>query len=186
MRDTMIHRGPDDSGLFRAEHVALAHRRLSIIDLSGGVQPMASGDKKLWVLNNGEIYNYRELRKELELRGHSFHTQSDTEAIIYAYREYGLKCLGHLRGMFALAVWDVERQRLFLARDRAGQKPLYYAVNSEGIQFASELKALLVDDTLPRDINPQAVADYLTYANVPAPLTIFKGISKCQPGTWIE
>jgi asparagine synthase (glutamine-hydrolysing) len=182
MRDTMRHRGPDDADVFRADFVGLGQRRLSIIDLAGGAQPMPSNDEKLWVLNNGEIYNFQELRRDLERQGHRFQTQSDTEVIIYAYRQYGEDCVRYLRGMFALAVWDVERKRVFLARDRVGKKPLYYAVLPTGLQFASELKALLVDDALPREIDPQAVADYLTYTNVPSPLTIFKGIHKLPPG----
>lgn len=181
MRDAMPHRGPDDTGLYCAAHVGLGQRRLSIIDLSGGAQPMPSDDERLWVLSNGEIYNYQTLFARLQQRGHRFRTQSDTEAIVYAYREWGVDCVQHLRGMFAIAVWDEARRRLFLARDRAGQKPLYYAQTPDGLHFASELKALVVDNALPREINRQALADYLTYISIPAPLTIFEGIYKLPP-----
>jgi asparagine synthase (glutamine-hydrolysing) len=183
LRDTMAHRGPDGAGVYRAPHIALGQRRLSIIDLAGGAQPMASADESLWVLNNGEIYNYRELRATLSQNGAQFRTQSDTEAILHAYRAYGDETPVHLRGMFALAVWDAERGRLLLARDRAGQKPLYYAHTPHGLFFASELKALLKIPPafLPRSLDLQAVADYFTYQSIPDPLTIFAGICKLPP-----
>jgi asparagine synthase (glutamine-hydrolysing) len=178
MRDTMIHRGPDAAGVFRDEHIALGQRRLSIIDLAGGDQPMSNPEQTVWVLNNGEIYNYRELRAQLEAQGCQFRTQSDTEVIVQGYQVYGERVVEHLVGMFALAIWDSQAKRLFLARDRAGQKPLYYALLPQGLLFASELKALLQYPALPRQLNPDAVYEYFHYQSIPDPLTIFQGVAK--------
>lgn len=185
MRDVMAHRGPDDVGEFCDSHVAFGQRRLSIIDLAGGSQPMSNASESVWVLNNGEIYNYQHLRQILELRGHRFRTDSDTEVIVHGYSSYGNEIVTHLRGMFALAVWDAEQQRLLLARDRAGKKPLYYAHLPQGLFFASEIKALLQIDFLPRELDEQAIADYLTYISIPDPLTIFKHIKKLPPGHFL-
>jgi asparagine synthase (glutamine-hydrolysing) len=181
MRDAMIHRGPDDGGAFRDNWMALGQRRLSIIDLSGGMQPMSNAEQTIWVLNNGEIYNYRELRRELESRGCIFRTESDTEAIIHGYTVYGDDVVNQLRGMFALAIWDVRQKRLLLARDRAGKKPLYYAHLPEGLFFASEIKALLQYEKLPRELDEQAIADYFIYQSIPDPLSIFRHVRKLPP-----
>jgi len=181
MRDAMPHRGPDDAGAFIDAHIALGQRRLSIIDLTGGAQPMSNAEQSLWVLNNGEIYNYQDLRKTLTAQGYTFRTQSDTEAIIHGYGAYGDTLPQHLRGMFALAVWDVAQRTLFIARDRAGQKPLYYADLPEGFFFASEIKALLAYDNMPRDLDFEALSHYFRYQSIPEPFTIFKHIRKLPP-----
>jgi len=153
MCDIMAHRGPDDSGEYYQPGVGLGHRRLSIIDLSAGHQPMHNEDKTVWIVFNGEIYNFQELQPELARLGHKFHTRSDTETIIHAYEEWGKDCVNRLQGMFAFAVWDSRNQTLFLARDRLGIKPLYYAVNGDSLLFASEAKALLQYPGLPARIN---------------------------------
>jgi asparagine synthase (glutamine-hydrolysing) len=185
MRDVMAHRGPDDVGLFRDDHIALGQRRLSIIDLSGGAQPMCNPEESIWVLNNGEIYNYQQIRHDLEQRGFRFRTDSDTEAIVHGYCAYGEEVITHLHGMFAAVVWDVQNQRLLLARDRAGKKPLYYAHLPEGLFFASEIKALLQYENMPRELDHQALADYFTFQSIPDPLTIFQHIKKLPPGHFL-
>src|SRR5581483_3340778 len=143
MNDAIVHRGPDDEGFYFNGHVALGMRRLSIIDLAGGHQPISNEDGTVWVVFNGEIYNFQTLRAELLKRGHSFHTQSDTEVLVHLYEEYGDDLVQHLNGMFGFALWDERRQRLLLARDRMGEKPLYFTHNQQAFVFASELKALL-------------------------------------------
>ena len=186
------HRGPDDEGVHVEEFharpgydavpgVALGHRRLSIIDVAGGQQPLANEDDSIWVVFNGEIYNYHDLRQRLEGAGHRFRTNSDTEAIVHLYEDEGPKFLEHLNGMFSLAVWDSNRRQLLLARDRLGQKPLVYRLERGRLLFASELKSLLEVADVPRSIDPQAVDEYLTYQYVPHPRTIFRGISKLPP-----
>jgi len=145
MRDTMLHRGPDDAGIYVAPQVVLGHRRLSIIDLSTGKQPICNEERNVWIVYNGEIYNYKELQRELVDRGHTMATASDTEVIVHLYEEYGAECVSRLRGMFAFAIWDDRKKTLLLARDRVGIKPLYYCLTDEHILFASEIKALLVD-----------------------------------------
>lgn len=182
MRDSMVHRGPDESGIFRDSHIALGQRRLSIIDLAGGSQPMCNADQSIWVLNNGEIYNYQQVRAELEKRGFTFRTNSDTEVIIHGYRAFGECVVDHLRGMFAAVVWDVNAKTLWLMRDRVGKKPLYYARLPEGLFFASEIKALLHYEKLPRELDTQALAEYFTYQSIPDPLTVFKSVRKLPPG----
>lgn len=187
MTDVLRHRGPDDDGFYRSVRddgagVALGFRRLSIIDLAGGHQPLANEDQTVWIVFNGEVYNYRELRPELEARGHRFRTHSDTEVLVHAYEEYGVDCLRRFRGMFAFAIWDVPRQRLFLARDRLGQKPLVYREEPGRLTFASELKALLQLPNAPRELDPEAVELYLTYQYVPHPRCILKGYRKLPPG----
>jgi asparagine synthase (glutamine-hydrolysing) len=159
----------------------LGHRRLSIIDLATGHQPMANARKDLWIVFNGEIYNFLELRKNLETLGYVFQTNSDTEVILQLYDHYGTACVNHLRGMFALAIWDQRHQRLFLARDRVGKKPLFYVVTPDAITFASEIKALLQDATVKRELNLPALSHYLTYQYVPPPNTMFQGIYKLPP-----
>lgn len=175
------HRGPDDQGIHIEGRAGLAMRRLSIIDLQTGHQPISNEDGTVWVVLNGEIYNYRDLRPALEAKGHQFSTHSDTEAIVHLYEEYGDACVTHLRGMFGIALWDVRQQKLLLMRDRIGQKPLFYAMTRESLVFASEMKAILEYPGIPRDLNTQAVDDYLTYAYVPAPSTIFTAVKKLPP-----
>jgi asparagine synthase (glutamine-hydrolysing) len=178
----LVHRGPDDDGLFHEGPVALAARRLSIIDLDGGHQPIAGEDGNAVVVQNGEIYNYRELKRELEGRGHRFATDCDTEVLVHLYEEHGDAFVERLRGMFALALWDKRRQRLLLARDRFGIKPLYYRVKGGGVSFASELKAMLEQPGFSREIDPKAVSAYLAFNSIPAPLTIFVEARKLPPG----
>jgi asparagine synthase (glutamine-hydrolysing) len=186
MTDTLTHRGPDDRGIFEEPGVGLGHRRLSIIDLSpAGRQPMANEDGSLLIVYNGEIYNFRELRKGLEERGHVFTSRSDTEVILHLYEEKKEACLADLRGMFAFAIWDRRRRRLFLARDRAGQKPLVYAEHEGGLLFASELKALLEVPGLSREVDDTSIHHYLTYQYVPSPRTIFKSIHKLPPAHYL-
>ncbi len=185
MNETMIHRGPDDGGVFVGPGIGLGHRRLSIIDLAGGHQPMSNEDGTIWVLLNGEIYNYPELRSELCARGHKFATRSDTEAIVHLYEEYGDQCFSSLRGMFSIALWDSRRRRLLLARDRVGKKPLFYAAGEKRILFGSELKALLAGDAIPRDIDPLALSDYFSFGYIPAPKTIYRAVRKVLPGHYL-
>src|SRR3954471_15403210 len=182
MSGRIVHRGPDDDGLFHEGPVALAARRLSIIDLAGGHQPIAGEDGNVVVVQNGEIYNYRELKRELEGRGHRFATDCDTEVLVHGYEEWGDAFAERLRGMFAIALWDKRRQRLLLARDRFGIKPLYYRYVGGGLSFASELKAMLEQPGFSREIDPQAVSAYLAFNSIPAPLTIFKEARKLPPG----
>lgn len=181
MGERLRHRGPDDHGVYVKDHVGLAHRRLSVLDLSpAGHQPMANEDGTVWIVFNGEIYNYQELRDALRSR-HCFRSSSDTEVIIHLYEDYGVQCLNMLRGMFAFAIWDERSQRLVLARDRLGKKPLFYSVSDKELTFASELKALLVGRGVPA-IDPVALHHYLTFQYIPAPMTIFRGIRKLLPG----
>ena len=177
------HRGPDDQGTLVEGAVGLGMRRLSIIDLAGGHQPMAGCGGAVTIVFNGEIYNYRELQQELEARGHKFATRSDTETVIHAYEEYGADCAKHLRGMFAFAVWDAPERRLFIARDRAGKKPLYYTVTRHGtLIFGSELKALREHPEFRGEVSLEALDAYLTFGYVPDPLTIFRDVDKLPPG----
>lgn len=206
----LTHRGPDDWGYYhsaispdRAGHdraalaaptereatptgpgAALAQRRLSIIDLAGGFQPLANEGNTIWITFNGEIYNYRELQAELERKGHRFRTSSDTETIVHLYEEYGPDCVTRLRGMFAFAIWDQPRRQLFVARDRLGKKPFIYRLDQDRLIFASELKALLTVPGVPRDLNPQALSEYLTYQYVPHPHSILSGFNKLPPAHW--
>ena len=173
----MFHRGPDDEGVLVDRHCGLGMRRLKIIDLEGGRQPIFSEDGSLAVFLNGEIYNYRELRRELEPR-HKFRTNSDTEVVVHLYEELGEKCLDRLNGMFALAVWDARREELFVARDRAGVKPLFYADFKGSLYFSSELKSLLAFAGLPRELDREALTDYLSFYYVSSPRSIFKGIHR--------
>lgn len=193
MTEVLRHRGPDDAGEYRTEYrvrppyepmpgVALGFRRLSIIDLAGGHQPMSNEDDSIWVVFNGEIYNYPTIRRRLEGAGHKFRTDSDTETIVHLYEDEGLDFVQHLNGMFALALWDSNRRRLVLARDRIGQKPLVYRHETGRLLFASELKSLLQVADVPRDIDPGAIDEYLTYQYIPHPRTIFSGIKKLPPG----
>lgn len=185
MCDAIRHRGPDDQGTFTAGGVGLGMRRLSIIDVSGGHQPIFNEDRSCAIVYNGEIYNHRDVRRELERRGHRYTTQSDTETILHAYEEYGVDCVKHLRGMFAIAIWDAPRQRLFLARDRMGKKPLYYYDDGKRLVFGSELKAILALSDVPRRASAQAIADYVAWSYVPDPLSIYEGIRKLPPAHWL-
>jgi asparagine synthase (glutamine-hydrolysing) len=185
MNQTMIHRGPDDGGVFVGPGIGLGHRRLSIIDLAGGHQPMSNEDDTIWVLLNGEIYNYAELRAELLQRGHTFRTKSDTEAIVHAYEEYAEGCFAKLRGMFSVAIWDSRKRKLVLARDRVGKKPLFYAADGDRILFGSELKALLASGFLSRERDDQALSDYFSFGYIPAPKTIYRSVRKVMPGSYL-
>lgn len=182
MVSVLHHRGPDDEGIYLKGHIGLAHRRLSIIDLSpAGHQPMANEDGSIWIVFNGEIYNFLELREELQKKGHRFTSSTDTETIIHLYEERGVECVHDLRGMFAFAIWDERKKRLFLARDRVGKKPLVYSHTREAFLFASEIKSLLIDPSVPKDIDYTALHHYLTYQYVPSPRTIFTSIQKLPP-----
>jgi asparagine synthase (glutamine-hydrolysing) len=185
MCEVMIHRGPDEDGYYLKNNVALGHRRLSIIDLSSGSQPMSNDNKSIWIVFNGEIYNFPEIKKALVNKGFSFKTRSDTEVIIKAYEAYGIDLLQHLNGMYAFAIWDENKKRLMLARDRMGKKPLYYYVSKQQFIFASELKAILLHPEVRRDINIEAVDKYFSLGYVPSPLTIFSDISKLRPAHYL-
>ena len=187
LTDTLSHRGPDDSGYYLDSNVGLGHRRLSIIDLEGGHQPVFNEDRTKCIVFNGEIYNFLDLREKLIVSGHRFATKSDTETILHAYEEWGDQCVEHLRGMFAFAIWDKEQKRLFVARDRLGVKPLFYAEHKGKFYFSSEMKAILADSAFPRDMDEMALVSYFTLSYIPAPLTIFSKIRKLLPGhtlTW--
>lgn len=190
MTGTLAHRGPDDDGFYFSGgesgdgkgpvHTGLGFRRLSIIDLSGGHQPMTTIDKKNWIVFNGEIYNFPELRKDLESRGCKFLTRSDTEVILHLYEIYGPDCVRHLRGMFAFAIWDSRKRSIFLARDRIGKKPLFYCKHGQTLYFASEMKSIL-EAQVSRKINLHAIPLYLTYQFIPSPMTIFEEIHRLPP-----
>ncbi len=183
MNDQIVHRGPDDEGFFLADGVGLAARRLSIIDLTTGHQPLSSRSGNSWITYNGEVYNFPELRRELAGRGYEFRTQSDTEVVVNLYEEYGLEFVKKLRGMFAFAIYDRKNRRLILARDHIGKKPLYYALDPErGLVFASEIKAILQFPGICRDVDPEALDFFLTLEYVPAPLSIFKSVRKLPAG----
>ncbi len=185
MTTAIAHRGPDGDGFFSEGPVGLGHRRLAIIDLVSGDQPMSSSDGSVVLIFNGEIYNFRELRRELEARGAAFRTSSDTEVVLQAYETWGVDCLARLRGMFAFALWDKSRRRLFLARDRVGIKPLVYAWDGRRLLFASEIKALLEDPRLPRELDWEALRDFLTLHYIPSPRTIFRAIRKLPPASYL-
>ncbi|AFL76063.1 XrtA/PEP-CTERM system amidotransferase [Thiocystis violascens] len=183
MNQAQFHRGPDDGGLHLEPGVGLAHRRLSIIDLSGGHQPLFNEDHSVVVVYNGEIYNFQGLAKELAEAGHVFRTHCDTEVIVHAWEEWGESCVERFRGMFAFALWDRNRETLFLARDRLGVKPLHYSLLPDGrLLFGSEIKALLTDPSLPREFDPRAVEEYFAYGYIPDPRSIFKAVRKLPPG----
>ncbi|MGH7491754.1 MAG: asparagine synthase (glutamine-hydrolyzing) [bacterium] len=182
MNDAIIHRGPDEDGFYVDGRLGMAMRRLSIIDLSGGKQPIHNEDGSIWIVFNGEIYNYPELKADLEKRGHRFYTKADTEAIVHAYEEYGHDCPNRLNGMFAFALWDMKKQSLFVARDRLGKKPFYYYLDGERLVFGSELKSILQVKRVPRRVSPEALDLYLTYEYIPAPHTIFADIKKLPAG----
>lgn len=189
MRDSMIHRGPDDAGLYTSTNgkIGLGHRRLSIIDLSPRAkQPMSNEDGTIWIVFNGEIYNYKSLRIGLKQKGHIFKSDSDTEVIIHLYEEKSIDCVHDLEGMFAFALWDEKEEKLFLVRDRIGIKPLYYTQINNKFLFASEIKALLADPEVPRRVNEEAFYHYLSFLTTPAPDTLFEGIKKLAGGCWLQ
>jgi len=184
MAQALVHRGPDEAGIYLdpvTGRCGLAHRRLSIIDLPGGKQPLANQDRTLWISYNGECYNFQQLRRRLQANGHQFKTNCDTEVVIHLYQEYGEKCLDHIRGMFAFAIWDQKKQQLFLARDRLGQKPLYYAHHKGRFIFASECKAIVQTDGFPRRPDRKAIGQYLLLQYVPFPLSGFADIKQLGP-----
>ncbi|HET7338731.1 MAG TPA: asparagine synthase (glutamine-hydrolyzing), partial [Candidatus Dormibacteraeota bacterium] len=178
----MVHRGPDDDGFVANDDAALGMRRLSIIDLAGGHQPMSNEDETVWIVQNGEIYNHPELRKQLIAAGHAFKTQSDTEVLVHGYEEWGEEVVERLNGIFAFAIHDRRTRTVLLARDRMGIKPLYHAADAGALFFASELKALLRVHSLRRGVDPQALDEYLAYEFVPWPRSIVRGIGKLGPG----
>ncbi|MAE72350.1 MAG: asparagine synthase (glutamine-hydrolyzing) [Gemmatimonadetes bacterium] len=186
MAETLRHRGPDDEGFYTDERAGLAFRRLSIIDIEGGHQPLSNEDGTIWIVFNGEIYNFKELRGRLERAGHRFRTESDTETIVHLYEEVGPAAVDHLRGMFAFAIWDRGKGgKLMLARDRAGKKPLYYAERDGAIAFASEIKALLEWPALPREVETDAIGHYLTYGYTPSPGSMFRHVQKLEPAHYL-
>ena len=182
MNDTLVRRGPDQGGTFLGKGVGLAMRRLSIIDLSGGQQPIHNEDSSVWIVFNGEIYNYRELRDDLLLRGHKFETNSDTEVIVHLYEEYGDDLVKYLRGMFAFAIWDIPKRRGLVVRDRLGIKPLFYAQSGDTLVFGSEIKAVLASGLPSKKLDYQALDAFFTFTYIPAPLTIYTDVRKLEPG----
>ena len=184
MTRELIHRGPDEEGYYlnRSRNVGLGHRRLSIIDLATGQQPLSNEDGTIWISFNGEIYNFQSIYKELEEKGHCFKTKSDTEVIVHAYEQWGLDALEKLRGMFAIAIWDDRQQQLLLARDRVGKKPLYYFDDDKQFLFGSEIKSILAGPDIPKDLDYTALYDYFSLLYVPSPKTIFKSIRKLPAG----
>ena len=182
MTDLMYHRGPDDEGTYTHKNMGMGVRRLSVIDLSGGHQPISNEDSSVFAIQNGEIYNFQELRHETESKGHIYKTKSDTEVIVHLYEEYGEEFVGKINGMFSIALWDTREEKLVLARDRVGIKPLFYYFDDHKFVFASEVKAIIKDLAIRRRINMKALNQYLTYGFVPAPLTMLEGIIKLLPG----
>jgi len=182
MTRSMKHRGPDEQGIYCDEQVGLGSRRLSIIDLVGGRQPIANEDESMWIAFNGEIYNYRELCTFLQKKGHTFRTRTDTEVVLHLYEEFGDECLQHLNGIFAFAIWDIPRQEIFIARDRMGVKPLYYTETANQFIFGSEMKVLLAHPDVERDIDLISLNEYLSFEYVPSPRTILRNIHRLEPG----
>jgi asparagine synthase (glutamine-hydrolysing) len=185
MADTIAHRGPDGEGVYCAAGVGLGHRRLSIIDVATGQQPLANEDESVWITFNGEIYNYEELNKQFLSTGHRFRTRSDTETIVHLYEELGEDCFSKLRGMFAIALWDAKKRKLLLARDRIGKKPLYYSWDGTRLIFASEMKALWPAAKFQREVDPEAVSDYFSYLYVPTPKTIYRQVRKLRAAHYL-
>ncbi len=186
MTQTMVHRGPDDDGYYFSGSLGLGFRRLSIIDLAGGHQPMSDAEETIWVMLNGEIYNFKELRAELESRGHIFRTESDTEVIIHGYKEWGIDVLNHLNGMFGLAIWDVKKRRLVVARDAMGIKLIYYRLTNSQLTFGSEIRSVLAAANSGANVDPAALNLFLRFRYTPSPLTIFEGVRKLAPGTMLR
>ncbi|MFN7926627.1 MAG: XrtA/PEP-CTERM system amidotransferase [Blastocatellia bacterium] len=185
MTDVIAHRGPDDDGFWISGRTGLGHRRLSIIDVAGGHQPIFNEDGTVAIVFNGEIYNYQELAHLVEARGHQLKTRSDTETIVHLYEEFGEQAVAMLRGMFAFAIWDANKQTMLLARDRLGKKPLYYADYKGRLLFGSEVKCVIADSEIPREIDPEALADYFSFLAIPAPKSIFKHVRKLRPAHYL-
>ncbi|HWQ34614.1 MAG TPA: XrtA/PEP-CTERM system amidotransferase [Blastocatellia bacterium] len=183
--DVIAHRGPDDDGFHLNGRIGLGHRRLSIIDVAGGHQPIYNEDGAIAIVFNGEIYNYRTLAALVEARGHRLRTRSDTETIVHLYEEFGEKCVAMLEGMFAFAIWDAKKQTLLLARDRLGKKPLYYSAHQGRFVFGSELKSVIASPQVPRETDTEALADYFSYQYIPSPKTIFRHVRKLRPGHYL-
>ncbi len=186
MCEVIAHRGPDDQGTYLQSRVGIGMRRLSIVDLATGHQPISNEDATLWIVFNGEIYNHLALREQMQARGHSYRTHSDTESILHLYEEYGPDCVLHLRGMFAFAIWDTNRKVLFLARDRLGIKPLYYQVTPERLLFGSEIKVLLTHSRSRGALERTVLPEFLAFGYVSGPATLYRGIQKLMPGHWLE
>ena len=186
MNQRIVHRGPDDDGFFVEANVGLAMRRLSIIDIQTGHQPISNEDENLWIVYNGELYNHRDLRKDLEPRGHRYRTKSDTETIVHLFEEYGRDCVKYLRGMYAFAIWDRRKRELFIARDRLGIKPLYYWYDGKTLLFGSEIKAILAHPEVNPEFNRGTLAEYLAFGYIPEPETMYTGIKKLLPGHTLE
>src|SRR5215471_18031478 len=186
MNRSISHRGPDDEGFFVEENVGLAMRRLSIIDVKTGHQPIANENRDIWIVFNGEIYNHAELRSQLEAKGHQYRTRSDTETIIHLYEEYGRDCVKHLRGMFAFAIWDRRKRVLFTARDRLGIKPFYYRWDGNAFLFGSEIKSIFAFPGVTPEFNRGTLAEYLAFGYLTGPDTMFTGIRKLMPGHTLE
>jgi len=186
MNQRIVHRGPDDDGFFVEANVGLAMRRLSIIDIQTGHQPISNEDENLWIVYNGELYNHRDLRKDLEPRGHRYRTKSDTETIVHLFEEYGRDCVKYLRGMYAFAIWDRRKRELFIARDRLGIKPLYYHYDGKTLLFGSEIKAILAHPGVSAEFNRATLAEYLAFGYIPEPETMYAGIRKLLPGHTLE
>ena len=185
MTQAIAHRGPDDEGYFIRDSIGLGFRRLSIIDLAGGHQPMFDEAQTVCVIFNGEIYNYKELRHQLQQNGYRFRTASDTEVIVHGYNEWGTDVFSHLNGMFGLAIWDLERKRLVIARDAMGIKLIYYRVSRDGLTFGSEVRPLIAADQSQPEVDPFALKLFLRFRYTPSPLTIFRGIRKLAPGSML-
>ncbi len=185
MTGSILHRGPDDEGFYIKENVGLGFRRLSIIDLDTGHQPLSNEDQSVWIVFNGEIYNYRELQERLIRQGHVFRTKSDTETIVHLYEQYGLDCLQYLRGMFAFAIWDNKKKQLFCARDRFGIKPFYYYKDNEKFVFGSEIKTILKCENIDRTLSPEAIDSYFAFGYITSDLSVYKEIKKLQPAHYL-
>src|SRR5207302_3097696 len=186
MNQRIVHRGPDDDGFFVEANVGLAMRRLSIIDIQTGHQPISNEDENLWIVYNGELYNHQDLRKDLEARGHRYRTKSDTETIVHLFEEYGRDCVKYLRGMYAFAIWDRRKRELFIARDRLGIKPLYYWYDGKILLFGSEIKAILAHPEVNAEFNRGTLAEYLAFGYIPEAETMYAGIKKLLPGHTLE
>src|SRR5437899_4452148 len=185
MADSIRHRGPDDDGYYCAPGIGLGHRRLSIIDVEGGHQPLSNEDGKVWIIFNGEVYNFEELNRRYLSTGHHFRTRSDTETIVHLYEELGEACFAELRGMFALALWDGRRKKLLLARDRIGKKPLFYSWDGRRLAFASEIKSLWKAGGISAEMDLEALSDYFSYQYVPTPNTIYRSVRKLRPAHYM-
>jgi asparagine synthase (glutamine-hydrolysing) len=186
MISTLYHRGPDESGIYLDDWIGLGHTRLSIIDLSSGTQPIHNEDETIWIVYNGEVFNYPELKQDLLNKGHRFYTTTDTEVILHLYEEQGPTCLDLLNGQFAIAIWDLRKKELFLARDRVGIRPLYYTIQGDSIIFASEIKAIFMEEEIPREIDPIAIDQIFTFWSTLPNRTIFKGINELSPGHFLK